>query len=570
MTTKILDCTLRDGGYYTNWNFDDNLVRSMVKCLDENGIDIIELGYKSPIKGGPYRKCNDGYIKKVINFETKSKLAFMIDAKDFIDNDQINYGLLDDCIGTKDKSIFSICRIAIKIKEIPQAKEIARYMSDKGYSVIVNLMGISLLRECQIIDFVIEISKIASVIYFADSYGNLTPTNVKKICELYKNVTDMECGIHCHDNLGLAFANSLQAIASGFSYVDTTVCGMGRGVGNTRTEQLMMYLHNDLVPSTLDLIKSFEKLKTKHRWGYNTLYMFAGMNHIHPLFIQDLTNSSLDSAGLAKATVSLKNVSSYNESVLTPLKEQRSVVIIPARYKSSRFPGKPLAKINGKEMILHVAEKAEQAVGKENVYIATENEDISTIVKSAGYHVILTSDSCLTGTDRIAEASLEIDADIIVNVQGDEPMINPEDILRVIECKKNNPNSVVNCMSNLNHDENYEDRKIPKVVCDNNNYLLYASRNALPGSKNGISKNVKKQVCIYAFNKSELMKFHSQKDKSPLEYQEDIEILRFIENGIPVKMLEVNHVSYAVDYPDDISVIERQIVHQFLSPIYKC
>ena len=127
---------------------------------------------------------------------------------------------------------------------------------------------------------------------------------------------------------------------------------------------------------------------------------------------------------------------SYMRQKLFPLehlKQQRAVVVIPARYKSSRFPGKPLAKINGKEMILHVAEKAEQAVGKENVYIATENSNISNIVKKSGYKVVITSDSCLTGTDRVAEASYEINADIFVNVQGDEPMIDPNDIKKAIK-----------------------------------------------------------------------------------------------------------------------------------------
>lgn len=557
---KILDCTLRDGGYYTNWTFDDSLVRHMVQTLDKNHIDIIELGYKSPLKGGPYRKCNDGYINSIIDFEVNAELAFMIDAKDFIKtNNEIDYELLNSCIKYCDKSPFSICRLAIKFEEIIPAKNIARHIISKGYRLIINLMGVSLLKDCQIIDFITSMKDFSSVLYFADSYGNLQPNAVKHICQLFKQITSIDCGIHCHDNLGLAFANSLQAIESGFNYVDGTVCGMGRGVGNTKTEQLLIYSQKKLTDSILGLVDSFDKLKRKYAWGFNPLYMIAGMRHIHPLFVQDLTSSNLSTKALSSTVDALKECHKYDNKVLDSLKQQKAVVIIPARYKSSRFPGKPLAKIHGKEMVLHVAEKAALAVGVDNVYVATENAEISKIVQYAGFKVVLTSDNCLTGTDRIAEASLEIDADIFVNVQGDEPMINPDDILRAIQYKKDNPNAVINCMAKLNADEDCDDKKIPKVVCDKNNHLLYASRNALPGNKNGNSQNVMKQVCIYAFGKDDLMMFYNQHIKSPLEYQEDIEILRFIENGIPVKMLEVNNVSYAVDYPEDIKIIESKL-----------
>lgn len=236
----------------------------------------------------------------------------------------------------------------------------------------------------------------------------------------------------------------------------------------------------------------------------------------------------------------------------------RPVVVIPARYKSSRFPGKPLANINGKPMVLHVAENASKAVGKDNVYIATENEEISKVVQDAGFHVVLTSDNCLTGTDRLAEASLEIDADIFVNVQGDEPMLDPQDIVRAINLKIQHPNHVINCMAKLNVDEDPNSLKIPKVVCDLNNNLLYASRHAIPGSKMGTSENTMKQVCIYAFSGKELKEFN-RGSKTPLEFQEDIEILRCVELGMPVKMMLVTHTSYAVDYPEDIEIIERML-----------
>lgn len=555
---KILDCTLRDGGYYTNWAFDSTLVRNMVYSLNENHVDIIELGYKSPIKGGRYKKCNDGYISTMIDSEIKSKLSFMIDAKDFYSSSQINYDLLNICIDHCDKSPFSVCRLAIKSEELDPAKLIAQHLLYKGYELIINLMGVSLLKQLDILSFIEGVKDLATVLYFADSYGNLTPASVKGICKIFKEATNKECGIHCHDNLGLAFANSLQAIDSGFSYVDGTVCGMGRGVGNTRTEQLIITRNNRPTDSLLNLVDNFENIKSKYQWGFNPVYMMAGMSNIHPMFAQDLTQLSLSPKKTLNTINNLANKHTYIKDLVKDMAKQRAVVVIPARYYSSRFPGKPLAKINGKEMILHVAEKASQAVGNENVYIATENEEISKVAQYAGYKVVLTSDSCLTGTDRVAEASLEIEADIFINVQGDEPMIDPNDIIKVIKLKEENPDLVINCMAKLNINENSNDKKIPKVACDKNSNLLYASRNALPGNKNGDSQNVMKQVCIYAFSHKDLASF-SQLKKSPLEYQEDIEILRFIENGIPVQMLEVNNVSYAVDYPEDIVYVEKQL-----------
>lgn len=550
---KILDCTLRDGGYYTNWEFDSKLVKQLVKTLDGK-IDIIELGYKSPVKGGPYRKCNDGFIKSILDFEYEVDLAFMIDVKDFINKKRINIGLIRDVIKPKNQSPFSICRIAAKQDETKFLPELISIVEELGYTVFCNLMAITKTSKHSIEKFcqTLQNNKIKGI-YIADSYGALTPKEVENLLNNYPIN-----GIHTHDNLGLAFANCIEATHHGIEFIDGTLTGMGRGVGNVRTEQLLLYKNKTISSSVLSLIDKFNILKKKYNWGYNPLYMISGMNHIHPLYAQDLNQSNLSNKDLIKSIESLKECSTYDSQTLEHLKKQRAVVVIPARYKSSRFPGKPLAKIHGKEMILHVAEKAELAVGKENVYVATENEKISTLVRSKGYHVILTSDNCLTGTDRVAEASKEIKADIFINLQGDEPMVNPNDIFKVIEEKKSNPKHVINCMSILHENEDQNDKKIPKVICDLNSNLLYSSRNPIPGKKEGKGENVMKQVCIYAFNRTHLEEYSSN-IKTPLEYQEDIEIVRFLEKGIPVKMVKVDEVSYAVDYPEDINVIEKMI-----------
>tara|TARA_R100000278_G_scaffold3162_1_gene5817 strand:+ start:4377 stop:6059 length:1683 start_codon:yes stop_codon:yes gene_type:complete len=552
---QVLDCTLRDGGYYTDWSFDKDLVRRMVKALDGNKVDIIELGYKSPVKGGPYRKCNDGFIRSIIDFELNhSKFSFMIDAKDYFLEQSIDLQLLRDIIKPKFESPFEVCRVALKFSEIEQSMELIGYIQNLGYQVFVNLMQTSILEDSNIKYFNKRMKEFGvEKTYIADSFGALLPLQVGQIFTNH----DVD-GIHTHDNMNLAFANCVTAIDNGATWCDGTITGMGRGVGNVYTEQLLQW-RGEITNDMLDVVDEFQQMKLKHGWGHNPLYMYSGLNHIHPLYVQDLNQSNLNGSQLFTAASKLKNTHSYDSKLLVELKEQRAVVIIPARYKSSRFPGKPLAKINGKEMILHVCEKAEQAVGIENVYVATENEEIAKVVRGNGYSVVITSDNCLTGTDRVAEASQEIDADIFVNVQGDEPVINPEDILKVIEAKKNNPDSIVNCFSKLHQDEDPADRKIPKVIMDLDNNLLYSSRAPLPSQKELNKDNlidIYKQVCIYAFNKEHLQKF-TQESKTPLEREEDIEINRFLEKGINVKMLRSDHVSYAVDYPEDINVIEK-------------
>jgi len=234
-------------------------------------------------------------------------------------------------------------------------------------------------------------------------------------------------------------------------------------------------------------------------------------------------------------------------------------VIIPARYKSTRFPGKPLAKILGTPMIIMVAEKAAEAVGIENVFVATDSIKIANVVENNGFKAIMTASSRSTGTDRVAEASTSefITQNIIINLQGDEPLIHPSDIKKVIQAKIDNINTIISTMSRIPKYEKVEDRKIVKVVTSLEGMLLYASRNPIPATKNGNGSFAYKHGGLYAFTKQELALFNTFKNKTPLEAEEDIEVLRFLESGIPVKMVKVNNPTTAVDHPEDIAVVEN-------------
>ena len=242
----------------------------------------------------------------------------------------------------------------------------------------------------------------------------------------------------------------------------------------------------------------------------------------------------------------------------------RTVGVIPARYKSSRFPGKPLIRLNGVPMIIRVAQIVEKALGKENTYVATDDIQIKNLVESYGFNIVMTSENCLTGTDRVFEFSNKIDADIYVNIQGDEPLLDYNEIIKIVKVKENNYDYVVNGMCGFTDDENPNNVNIPKVIVNKKNELIYMSRLPIPGSKTvdlSEKKDFKKQVCIYAFNKKELEAFGTQTEKSEIEKHEDIEILRFFDLNIPVLMVETAKSSLAVDVIEDVAKVE-EVLHK--------
>lgn len=236
----------------------------------------------------------------------------------------------------------------------------------------------------------------------------------------------------------------------------------------------------------------------------------------------------------------------------------KTIVVIPARYKSSRYPGKPLVPLLGKPMILWVAELSAKAVGADRVYVATDDERIAEVVRSAGFQVTMTSDQALTGTDRLAEVAEKVEADIYVNVQGDEPLVSPQDILNAIKQKKSYPDQVINGYCALSKDEDPHSVNIPKVLFTEEQQMIYMSRRAIPGAKDSryAPAEYYKQVCIYAFNRQELMDYGRFGRKSIVEQSEDIEILRFLEWGQGIRMFETQSGSLAVDVPEDVEKVE--------------
>ncbi len=254
--------------------------------------------------------------------------------------------------------------------------------------------------------------------------------------------------------------------------------------------------------------------------------------------------------------------------------EPRVLVIIPARWASSRFPGKPLANIAGIPMIQRVVTQANKANCASEVIVATDDLRISDFVKENGGTAIMTSAEHESGTDRVAEVARDRDCDIVVNVQGDEPLIPPQNIDQVIRSLVDDSSiSVTSLRVLICNKSDLLNKNITKVVVDKFDSALYFSKAPIPWdrdlwseSMDGISKISSpqwfKHIGLYAYRKKFLMEYSSM-HKSPLEKIEKLEQLRILENGIPIKVVETKLDSIGVDSQADIKIIEKQLA---LSP----
>ena len=235
------------------------------------------------------------------------------------------------------------------------------------------------------------------------------------------------------------------------------------------------------------------------------------------------------------------------------------LIVIPARWGSSRFVGKPLAKINKIPMIKRVYEKAVKSKEASDVIVATDDKKISNFCKNENIKVIMTSKSCNSGTDRVYQVSKKIKSDIYVNLQGDEPLIKPQSIDKVINLLKKNISrgyEIATGYSDFKDEKYQKDKSITYLVKSINNEVKYISRSKIPSNFKGNSYK-KKAIGLFVFTKKMLKKFCTLR-QSPLEINENIEILRSVENDIKVICTSLNEKYLgSVDYPADIKRIEK-------------
>lgn len=231
------------------------------------------------------------------------------------------------------------------------------------------------------------------------------------------------------------------------------------------------------------------------------------------------------------------------------------VIVIPARMGSTRFPGKPLCNLKGKPMVQWVVEAAKCAGIADRVLVATPDQEIIDACNAFGAEAILTSLDHVTGTDRIAEVAVQVEADIYVNVQGDEPLIRPDSIRACVEPMLANSSIQMGSVYSACAPDEYENPAVVKVVTDAQGFALYFSRYPIPFPRNPRTIPVKKHVGLYAYRRQALIDF-SGWPMSPLEEAESLEQLRFMHNGVRIFMAEGASTELAVDTPEDARRVE--------------
>jgi 3-deoxy-manno-octulosonate cytidylyltransferase (CMP-KDO synthetase) len=235
----------------------------------------------------------------------------------------------------------------------------------------------------------------------------------------------------------------------------------------------------------------------------------------------------------------------------------RVVVIIPARYGSTRFEGKPLAIIDGRPMIQHVYQRSKEAEFVDDVIVATDDARVMNAVMEFNGKVMMTSPRHKCGTDRIAEIAERIDAEIIVNVQGDEPLISPRAIDEVVAPLKAEKNlKMCTLMKKITDQKELHDPDVVKVVTDRQGYALYFSRSMIPYPRDAEYGDAYKHIGVYVYRKDFLLQF-SKMEQTPLERCESLEQLRALENGIRIKVIETGYDSISVDRPGDLEEIKK-------------
>jgi 3-deoxy-manno-octulosonate cytidylyltransferase (CMP-KDO synthetase) len=228
------------------------------------------------------------------------------------------------------------------------------------------------------------------------------------------------------------------------------------------------------------------------------------------------------------------------------MKVDAAIAIIPARFNSTRFPGKPLVEIDGKTLIEHVYRQVEQAVLVSEILVATEDARIADAVRRFGGTAVMTRDDHPSGTDRLAEAAEELPADaLVVNVQGDEPMINPTDIDEAIAAARLGDAEIVTIMTRLDPNQADDPNRV-KVVTDRSGIALYFSRSRIPSRGTCFL-----HLGLYVYRVGFLKKF-AKLERTPLEIAERLEQLRALEHGFRIRVVEVQNESWGIDTPEDL------------------
>ncbi|WP_283709984.1 aldolase catalytic domain-containing protein [Pseudoalteromonas prydzensis] len=326
---KILDCTLRDGGYYNNWDFESEVVDAYLNAVSAAKIDYVELGLRNfPKEGflGAYAYTTEAHINS-INLPPGPIYGVMVDAKTILESGFSIEEAINKLFVPASDSQIGLVRIAAHFHEVEKSATIVKLLKELGYIVGYNLMQAGGKPS----DLIAEKARIASswgdnldVLYFADSLGNMGEAEVERIIKAIRTEWSGTMGIHTHDNMSKGLDNSLTAKNNGVEWLDATITGMGRGAGNTQTERLLAMVaeeHGYKAQPVYDLVvRHFEKMQKDYGWGTNLLYFLGAQNDVHPTYIQNLLSNEQYGTEEVIAAIDylsqLEGTAAYNGSIL--------------------------------------------------------------------------------------------------------------------------------------------------------------------------------------------------------------------------------------------------------------
>ncbi len=322
---EILDCTIRDGGYINNWEFDKKLVREVYRALSKSGVEYVEIGFRGTEKHfdrnkyGLWRFTPEEQIREATNNIVGAKLALMAD-----------YGKIEiEDFCDADESVVDLVRVAVHKDNVKGAINLLEQIKEKGYKVSLNVMGYANYSESERKDLVDLVKKVVlDYVCIADSYGSMFPDQIKPLFEPVLEIPDIKVGFHPHNNLQMAFANSLEAIRCGVHIIDSTIYGMGRAAGNLPTEIIISFLekhgserHNS-IPVLNVIDRYFVALQSGNKWGYQLPYMLSGMFQCHPSYAKSLIDYkeySIEDIWKALRIIRLEDTVGFSKSHLDVL-----------------------------------------------------------------------------------------------------------------------------------------------------------------------------------------------------------------------------------------------------------
>lgn len=388
---KILDCTLRDGGYYTNWDFDKDLVENYFESFNKLPVDFLEIGYRSnPMTSylGEYFYCPP-YVLENCKEASDKKLVIILNEKDVRTEHAEN--LLTPC-----KGYIDMVRIAIDPKNFKRALKLAEAVKKLGFMVGFNVMYMSTWEsQKDFLNQIKEVDGIADYFYMVDSFGGVYPEEVKSTFETVRNQTSVDIGFHGHNNLQMGLINTLTAIECGVSIVDATVTGMGRGAGNLRTELLLTALNAkgklnaDLDFNALSkVVDPFTQMQRDYGWGTNLPYMVSGAHSLPQKEVMEWVTKryySLNSIirALSNQSKGIKDNKELKRLDFSASKKHESVILIgggPSAVKHSTAIKEFLAS-NPEMAVVHASSKNARS------YDEITNEQVFCLVGNEGHRL---------------------------------------------------------------------------------------------------------------------------------------------------------------------------------------